>query len=256
MNESPNAGSSQSTRHVRDKIEELRSIQRGSRNVVILVALLILAEAGVFGYALYKKYDRDFRPDRFKVDLSGRAEEMADRLIPQLRDVASEVAPTYRDQGEAWVKKMQEPLGTEFSEVLSDFPKALEHEITSELHESLKELVVRLRPKLAETFPEASQEGGVEKLATLIEAKLSEQSEPIEQHLHGLFENERKRLQDALISLEGPDSEATLGDLQKNWLHLMLEYADYELMRVGEEETAGAWLFSNQPLSLTAQRSE
>ncbi|MDH3583912.1 MAG: hypothetical protein OER86_06830 [Phycisphaerae bacterium] len=210
------------------RLNEYQAVQRRTRNIVLVFSAVIAVMVLAFGIATYNKVRQNFEAGKVRKQLMAAADEMRPDLMKLVNKVGDKAAPIYIEAAKEHFSKdeVMGPISQAMSAEAEKLPDDVVTEMLAQFQQVQDRIFQRLRPDMTEALPGLSTEAGQEQIARRIE----QETQKIKDHLSAGVKRDRARIQEALVKLHDTPKIPEGVEMERQFVHLLLKWADHELM--------------------------
>lgn len=226
----------QSVDDLRRKLGAMIDQQRAARTQVLLATLAIILVILVFGWNTYSTMRQNLAVEKFETIIEKKRPEFQARAEQLLNRAVKEIVPVYQELALERVREMGPVLREQAQEEFSHLPEQISSDLDEMLHKVLANVQTRVQEQLKAKFPFAAEKDPNELFAPMLD-RMRAHAEQFDIETRTIVANEEQRAKNVLVKFNVPDVEAEEKfDLEKQLIHQLLMYADYELHVAGTDE--------------------
>jgi hypothetical protein len=221
-------------------VHELRETEKTARRRALLGTLLLIVVILAFALVTYNKVRDNFAREKLQQAAAQRAQQLLPQIQPQVQLMMGELLPYYTEMGQQRLKTLSPKLDARVRDQANQLGHELEQKINAQVEASFGRITSVAMAKLAAEFPAVSKDGGA-RATERLKAAMAEETSKLSAHTRDLYKVQADRIGASLSRFPVPDvSKADMDSLQRQLLHELLMFADYELTAGGKPAAGSA----------------
>jgi len=221
----------------RRKVDELVEIQKATRLQGLVGLLAVVVIILVFGWVTYAKVKSNFETTRMEQQVAEKIQHLTPGTFEHLQGALAHAMPTYRELATQRIKLIGPDLQQKARAALEELPHRIQDDVLKDLRAAAERVGIRIQGDLKTTFPSLADKEEARVHLDRFYESLSKETNEVMDHAENLLVNEMHKLETVLVEFPVPSVEGVERyDLERQFVHLLLNYADYELLAAGTEE--------------------
>jgi hypothetical protein len=221
-------------------VQELRRTQSIIRLRTILGTLLLIVMMVAFGLMTFQMMRENLSQEKLQQATADRVKMLIPQLDAPIRATLNNVVPYYMEMGRERLRTLGPKMDARIKDQTDKLGTELERRINAQVEASFGRIMNRTMVELSKEFPAVAQDGGVRATERLKQAMAGETGRLVE-HGRTLYDTQSARIRQSLKRFPLPDVRQNDTDaLQRQLLHNLLMFADYELTASAQQRPAGA----------------